>query len=71
MDTKRTFYPKKSDWARAQIARLEATLSPYYEERIPSSNWRAVRSKSAGMDTLRRDISKYRKLAERFQAEGK
>lgn len=70
MHLKRKRYPTKRQWAEAQIAELETLLSTMLARHVPASNWRGVRAKMAGLESVRRDLAKYRRLAEHFAAEG-
>jgi hypothetical protein len=70
MSTQRRRHRTKREWAEAKVTELEATLDSYRRDYVPSSNWRRVRSKVNGMDNLRREISRYRQLAQRYAASG-
>lgn len=70
MTTKRPYHRTKADWAAATASRLRGTLDDYHQQRIPSSDWRRVRAKAAGMATLRREISRFEQLAQRYRAAG-
>lgn len=70
METKRKWYPKKSAWARAKAAELREQWGQRRAERVPSSNWRGVRAKMSGMDSLLSEARKYDRLAERLEAAG-
>ena len=60
-------YPTKLAWALAKVAELEASLRANREQRIPSSNWRAVRNKAAGQAHVHAELAKFRRLVERYR----
>lgn len=66
METKRKWYPKKSQWIRARAAELRAQRQAY----VPSSNWRGVRANAAVRDWNLREASRLDRVAERLEAAG-
>lgn len=70
MKTKRPLYRYKWQWAEAKAQGLREQASQVSRERIPSSDWRNVRSKMRVLDSLGRDAGKYERMAERFKEAG-
>lgn len=70
MNTKRPYYPTKAAWARAEVAARRRALDTLPEERLPSSNWRAIRSRASGREHLRQEMRKFERMAARFEARG-
>lgn len=52
MNTDRKWLPRE-EWARQEVARIDASLAALRTERIPSANWRRVRAKAAASSRLR------------------
>lgn len=49
--TKRAYLPKR-EWARREVARIDAELFALRDQRHPSGRWRKIRSKSAAQSRL-------------------
>lgn len=68
--TRRPYYRTKAEWAEATAKQLESDLASLRADRVPSANWRRVRSKMAAIDNLSAQARRYRGMAERFRAAG-
>lgn len=67
MEAKRKFYPKKWQWAEAKLDELYDQLNAP-RDYIPSADWRKIRQRSGSRDHLFAEISRVRRMAERFKA---
>ncbi|NUS39412.1 MAG: hypothetical protein HOQ02_10370 [Lysobacter sp.] len=67
---KRKYYKTKREWAEARLASLQAQHDELRGKHLPSADWRGIRQKEESLGHLRREISKFRVLVDRYRQSG-